>query len=433
MNKILICLIASSLFSFMSQPTWAEQNSYWTLNSSIQQAMKVAPEVKVADAEIGRQRGNLEQAGAWPNPSVSVLVDDTLGLEDNRGGYDATQFSISQSLPITRLSHQREQAEAELASVQAQQRYQHLLLELKVAKNFHILQLAKAKLKLANDRVLQANRFQAPGSEGRKTDPLVRYLTPLETMRLDIVLQSAKQTLKIAESKYKKNRASFKSLLAIPDGKRIRLTSLEPVLVPSEYKNMGNALSQSHPLLEINKQALASAQAGVAVAKSKRFDDPVITLFQGQDFLGGRRQDTNGIMLSIQIPLWNFNSGSIKQAQQTVRRTQARTEITRRDLLISFRNSYLQLGRFINQADHYRNKLLLPAKKVFKLTRKGFNAGQVNVLTLIDANSTYFDAQERYLEILQQGWQELAELRKSAGLSALVNNFGTRIKTGEGK
>jgi len=53
---------------------------------------------------------------------------------------------------------------------------------------------------------------------------------------------------------------------------------------------------------------------------------------------------------------------------------------------------------------------------MFSLTRKGFDAGELNILTLIDANNTYFDAQERYLELLQEGWLELAEVRKSSGL-----------------
>jgi len=71
MNKIKAFLFVSAGL-VVSPLTLAESASLWTLNSSIQHAMKVAPEMKVATAEIGKQQGKLEQADAWPNPSVSL-------------------------------------------------------------------------------------------------------------------------------------------------------------------------------------------------------------------------------------------------------------------------------------------------------------------------------------------------------------------------
>lgn len=421
-----------STFSLVSLTIWAEQKPHWTLGASIQRAMDVAPEMRVAEAEIGRQRGNLEQVGAWPNPSVSIQADNTLGLEDEEGGYDVTQFSISQSLPILRLSHQRGQAKAELASVQAQHRHQQLLLEYKVAQKFHKLQLAGAKLQLAKKRLQQASRYQNTGRKRTANDPLVRYLSPLERMRLNIVLQAAKQTLEVAEGEHNEIAAGFKALLGISIDNNLGLIPLKSVSEPERINILKNTLL-AHPALEADKQTIASLRAGVAVAKSQRFDDPIITLFQGQDYLGGRRQDTNGIMLSIQVPLWNLNNGRVTQAHYAVHQAQADMKLTQRELQTNLYKSYLHLGHLIKQAEHFRNKLLNPTQQMFTLTRKGFAAGELNILTLIDANNTYFDAQERHLELLQLGWQELAEVRKSAGLSVLVNNFKPKTNASEVK
>ena len=46
----------------------------------------------------------------------------------------------------------------------------------------------------------------------------------------------------------------------------------------------------------------------------------------------------------------------------------------------------------------------------------------MNVLSLIDASNTYFDARKRYLELLYESWVEMAELRLAAGLSLLNTN-----------
>jgi len=418
MNKKVIFLWMSFWLIF-SASVRAEASLFWTLDSSVQRAMEVAPEMKTADAEVGKKQGALQQAGAWPNPSLDIQMDDNLGIEDGSGGYDMTRMAISQALPLGRLADQHKQASAALASAEAQRRQQQLLLEHKVAGRFHALQLAEAELQLAEKRLQQASRYQRSGK-----DPLIRYLTPLERMRLDIVLQAAKQTVDVAEGEYNEAATSFKTLLAIPLENKLQLVPLGPVPKPANFEALLERL-QAHPALEANKQALASAQAGVDVAKSRRFADPTITLFQEKGYFANGEQDVTGVALNIQIPLWNMNNGSVVQARQEVYQAQSQSLTTQRELRTNLHKSYLHLGHLIEQARHYRDKLLQPAQQVFKLTHKGFAAGELNILSLIDANNTYFDAKDRYQELLQQGWLELAEVRKSAGLSLLHSNSAT--------
>lgn len=428
MYKILIPLLASAGL-VISPLTWAAPIPRWTLDASIQRALEVAPEMKTADAEIGKQQGKLAQADAWPNPNISLQVDDTLGLDDTSGGYDVTELAISQPLPFGRLGHQRRQAEAGVASAQAQHGYQQLLLEYGVAQRLHILQLAEAKLQLATKRLQQAGLYQNSGNKRGNRDHLIRYLTPLETMRLDIVLQAAKQTVEVAEGEYNEAAASFKALLGIID-EPLSLVPLAPVPAPQEFTALENSL-QVHPALEADKQFIEASRAGIAVARSQRFSDPTLTVFRGEEFINNRRQDTTGIMLNIEIPLWNQGKGRVTQARYAVHQAQADMSLRQRELQTNLHKSYLHLGHLIKQAEHYQSKLLVPARQMFSLTRKGFDAGEVNILTLIDANNTYFDAQERYMELLQEGWLELAEVRKSAGL--FLTNKRPVIQFGEVK
>ncbi|MBN4080297.1 TolC family protein [Beggiatoa alba] len=420
MNKILVLLLLSGGL-VISPPSLAQPTLSWTLDASIQRALKVSPEMKTADAKIGKQQGKLEQSSAWPNPSISIQVDDTLGLEDMAGGYAVTQLSISQPLAIGRLALQRQQAETGLASVQAQRRHQQLLLEYRVAQRFHILQLAQAKLQLAKKRLLQARRYQKSGHKRRSSDPLIRYLTPLETMRLDIVLQAAKQTQEVAEGEFSEAAASFKALLGIPIDDPLRIVPLTPTPTAQGYPILENSL-QNHPALEADKKTIASSRMGISVAQSQRVADPILTLFRGEGFYASRRQESMGIMLSVQVPLWDRNNGRITQARYAVYQAQAELDLKQRELQTNLHKSYQHLGHLIKQAEHYRSKLLKPVQRMFALTRKGFAAGELNILSLIDANNTYFDAQQRYLELLQEGWLELAEVRKSAGVFVTVGD-----------
>jgi outer membrane protein TolC len=70
-----------------------------------------------------------------------------------------------------------------------------------------------------------------------------------------------------------------------------------------------------HPALVANDQDIEAARAGVDVARASRFADPTIGVFRERDFLGGARRDYNGVMLSVQVPLWNLNAGGVARAQ----------------------------------------------------------------------------------------------------------------------
>ena len=114
MNKILVTLVVCAGVVTPSSLI-AEPATRWALNTSIQRVLKVAPEMKSAEAEVSKQKAKLKQIKAWPNPRLGIQVDNTLGLENSAGGYDVTQLSISQPLSFGRLRHQRRQAAAGLA------------------------------------------------------------------------------------------------------------------------------------------------------------------------------------------------------------------------------------------------------------------------------------------------------------------------------
>jgi outer membrane protein TolC len=88
-----------------------------------------------------------------------------------------------------------------------------------------------------------------------------------------------------------------------------------------------------------------------------------------------------------------------------------------RDLSSRLQQSHLHLSHLVAQGEHYRTRVFEPARRVFDLTRKAYAAGEVDILSLIDANNMYFDTHARYLELLQEAWLEAVEVRLAAGLS----------------
>lgn len=400
----------------------------WTLRNSVKEAIRVSPIIRAADAEIDSRKGALSKASAWPNPSIGVSGSEKLGLEDERGGADLTQFSVSQPLPLGRLSRQSKQAKAELEVSKHSRVYNQLILENAAARNFHALQLTKAELKLASDKLQFAHYYQK--NEGQK-DPLVRYLTPLESKRLDIIRETAHQEVENAEGEYSKTLAAFRTLLRLPKNSLLKTTELKPVDLPPELSKLTTIQNKSHAAIAASKYEKEAAEAAIAVAKGKVFEDPTVTFFREKDYLDGRRQSYNAVMLNVTIPIWNSHDGEVSVAKAEAQKAEYKLESQKQDFESKLSQTHLHLGHLIEQAKHYRTKILKPAREVLDLTRNGFTAGEVGLLSLIDASDTYFNARKRYLELLYESNIEAAELRLAAGISILSDNGLSSQKSGE--
>ena len=403
--------IALMLFA---NPVVYAADAEWTLSGSVERVLKVSPEVRAANANINIRRGELTQAGAFPNPYIELRADQKLGIDDGQGGTDLTQVAISQALPLGRLGHQKDMAAANLSAAEEARRQQRLLLEYRTALAYHHLQLVKARLNLAEERLSVAESYSGQGN--RQGDPVVRYLSKRERLRLNILRETARQAVATAEGEYTEALTRFRTNLLLPLDSNPSVTPLGPVPSPPELATL-QAKFNLHPELVATQHEIRAAQAGIAVARSQRLADPVVSIFRERDYLGGSRRDYTGVMLSVQVPLWNSNNGGVNRARAEASKAETQYQILQRDLASRLRLHDMHLGHLISQAADYNTHLVLPTERSLNLARKSFAAGQVDLLTLIDAYNTHFDAHFRYLELLQQGWMEAAELRRAAGLT----------------
>ena len=158
-------------------------------------------------------------------------------------------------------------------------------------------------------------------------------------------------------------------------------------------------------------------RAAALLAESQRFADPALNLFYERDFINNERSDVIGFGVSFQLPLWNQNRGPVAKARAEALRAQAQFEMRQRDTLTLLRQGYTDLARLLEQAQRTYANLLEPARQVFELTGRGFATGESNILALVDANNTYFDARARHIELLKETQEAAAELRFAAGIS----------------
>ena len=387
-----------------------------TLEGALRRALSVSPELGEARLEVSVREGALDQAGAWPNPSVDLQADEKLGLEDGRRGTGLTQVAVKQPVPLIRLTAQRAQARAQLAEAQETLRYEQLQREAETARALHALQFGQARVMLAQQREAFVAGLD-PGSAPRK-DRIVRYLTPLERSRLAILREEAAQDAASAQGILVETLAPFRALLALPPDAVPGVVALAPVAPPAALPELLGQLDR-HPAIAASDRNIDAASATIDLERARRFADPTIGVFRERDFLNGARRDFSGVTLGVEIPLWNRQSGAISRARAESAQAEQRRVALRRDLEAQLRQSHVRLGQLIEQASRQRERLVAPARQALELARRGFVTGEQNVLTLVDAYDTYFDAEVRYSELLAQGWTEVAELRLAAGTTLL--------------
>ncbi|MCW8851892.1 MAG: TolC family protein [Gammaproteobacteria bacterium] len=391
-------------------PSVAQQ---WTLESSVQQAMMTSPELKKSSAELGARQQDINMSSLWPDPEIAFRVDNKMGQDDGAGGYDLTDIVIRQSIPVSRLKYQESAAEASLQAARFSHQYHSLQVQNRVSKVFHQLQLASAVLALAEKQQQLADEMYGQEKKG-SAGIVVRYLSPLEEMRLSIIREEARQSAISAEGKYKEALSEFVKLLGIEMDSVISVSELLPISVIPD-KNRLASLQDNHAQLSSQQQQVLAANHEIDVARTTQMIDPTIGLSWSKDTLSTGREDIYAIMFNIQIPISDRKDTAASKATYKASQQKIELQLLRRELKINLNRSYTHLHHVIEQAAEYKDKVLKPAKKMLELTNRGFTSGELNILSLVDANNTYFEARLAYLELIYQARVELAEVKLYAG------------------
>ena len=407
--RILCAPLAASML-LVTTPSIAQQ---WTLESSVRQAISAAPELQKSAAEMAARRQDIKLSSLWPDPSIEFRVDNKLGKDDGSGGYDLTDITISQPIPLSRIKHQESVAQARLKATAYSHAHQALLLQNRVSRVFHQLQLASAELALAEKRLQLADQLSRPTRKNAQ-GVVVRYLTPLEKMRLGIIREQAHQAASSAEGKYAEALNEFARLLVIEPDTASGVAELRPMDILPTLEQL-YSLQQQHAQLSGQQQQLLAANHEIDLARSSQMEDPTVSLSRSRDSFSSGREDVFGLMFNIQIPIHDRKDIATSKARYQASQQRIELQRLKRDLQINLKRSFTHLHHLVEQSRNYEQKVLKPAQKMLDLTQRGFSSGELSLLSLVDANNTYFEARLHHLELLYQAWIERADLNLYAG------------------
>ena len=192
--------------------------------------------------------------------------------------------------------------------------------------------------------------------------------------------------------------------------------------VKIDKKKLIDVMISNNPKLLAQDFDIASAKAGVELAKKKFYPDLSLGLdwIQTDEALNPGVKDSGQdpiiAMLTINLPIWtdSYKAAEI-QARTLTRVLSAKKEQSQNDLLAQFEKYLYEFEDSERKIELYEDTLIPRAKEMLDASETAYQSGTVDFLSLIDAQRTLLEFQLSYEREYTKNLQKLAALEMLIG------------------
>jgi len=369
-------------------------------------ALENNPTMRAAQARIDAARGRARQAGAWPNPTVGVSIEEQPFRETDPHG--STGIFAEQTILLggkLRLGRavfdrtvDRNQSELELqrqrvVSTVRRVFFQSITVDRRIAVQERLAALASEAVSIT------AQLFNVGAAD--RPDFLE---SEIEARRVQLDLNAAKN----------RSVALRQHLAAVVGSADVAGRSLsgspEEALPEIVRTTALRTLLDDSPQIRAARAEVARTQALTALARRETFPDLFlrggVANHRERSEADGRAIGWEGaIEAGVSIPLFNRNAGGVAAARADELRAQA--ELQRLEWMLQARlaaefASYLTA---LNDAEAYRAEILPRAEEAYRLYLTSYRQMAAAYPQVLIAQRNLFELSTRYLQSLEDGWQ----------------------------
>ncbi|WP_146574661.1 TolC family protein [Botrimarina hoheduenensis] len=370
-------------------PDGGVAESGYTLDVLLRLAGRNNPTLRQAQLHISAELGKAQQAGLYPNPIFSYEAEqigvDVEGNKDSpgefQGGVLEQRFVTAGKLRLSREKYLRRAHVSEhLATVQQFRVCNDVRLHFyRALAAGETLAIRRELLKSSEDAAVTAQEAYNMGQSRRP-----------EVRRANITLQRARLSVMRAENA---QRESFRRLTALVG---VALTegavegSLAPEREPTSFDSeLGRLLAES-PEVAAARAKLAVDRATVERERVEWVPDLVARGGAGYNFEAGETVAVAG--LSLELPIYDRNQGTIRQARADYARQQQ--ELRRIELGLRNRLA-MTYERYLSSLQHvyeYERVILPESKAAYAELLESYKRDRVDWPDVLMAQHDYFDA-----------------------------------------
>jgi cobalt-zinc-cadmium efflux system outer membrane protein len=168
---------------------------------------------------------------------------------------------------------------------------------------------------------------------------------------------------------------------------------------------------QNHPLLKEKEARVAQAESQWSYVRWQRFPDFTLSGFS-QNELDGRNK---GIGISLNIPLWNFRTKEIREAEYLKRMEEEELRALRMEIATEVKANLNRMQLSEQSLNIFHMGLLIQAEESLKIAEVSYTQGEISLIDYLDSQRTYFRILNDYQDSLYRWNADKASLEKAIG------------------
>ncbi len=374
-----------------------DQNTDLTLIQALQLTLRHNPALAAMAAEIEAKSGLTLQAGLLPNPQFSASASNFANSKFQGYDGDSITLGISQLIELGGKRAARSKA-AQLDQELAIRSYDNQRIKLlsQVAAAFIQLISAQENLKLKQE-LLQLSQHVAHIAD---VQVRVGNVSPLQATKARISLSSAQIAVRQAERELNNQRQRLATYWADPVAAfRMAQGKLDKIQALPELSALLQRLDENpdikRGLTEINKR-----RAAIELEESKAIPDITVNI-SGNNFIQENDYNLNA-GFSMDLPVFDRNQGNIRFAAHRLRQAQSNYASVENRIRTELNNTYQALKTAWREIKTLKQDVIPNAEKAFQAAQTGYEVGEFNFLTVLDAQRTLFSVKTQYLQVLTE-------------------------------
>jgi outer membrane protein TolC len=416
----------TALAQAVSEP--ADSSVVLELEKAVAIALDNSPELAALHAHVEAMRTVPSQAGALPDPMLSLnamnLPVDSFDLDQEP--MTQMQLAISQRFPFPgkrRLKREVMEHRVEATDSMLAERRTAIVGEVRAMwwrlMNFdRALQIVEQNKDLMRNFVDIALTKYKVGN-GLQQDVLLAQLELSRLLDRELRLQGMRRGA----------QAELNALMDRPANWAVTLPAVPPNTVLPELPPESQLLQQAgngRALIDVQQDLVEAARKNLDLAEKDRYPDFKLGVGygfrQGFDALRGTdRPDFLTVMLSINVPIYSGSkqSKAVEQRSHEVSRQKFILNDTLRKVEATVSKSLADYYAARDQVVLFETAIIPQAQQTVSSMLAAYQVNEVDFLNVINIQITLYNAQINYWESLSRAKQALARLASAIGTEAL--------------
>ncbi|MBI5836789.1 MAG: TolC family protein [Candidatus Eisenbacteria bacterium] len=363
------------------------------------------PRLAASLCGVDAARGVAADAGSIPNPSLDAALTRPEGAPDPAA---PREWSLELTIPLEWLAKRGSRVSAAEALVEASTEDAHATrLEVLLQLRELFVNLAHDQARVASLQALESQTSELARSVSRRVE--LGEARPTDATRVEIELEKIASDLDAARWARRAHQGQLRLWLGggWPGELRVQADLASVPGVPDLDSALAAARS-THPSRLAARARVRSLESGLSVEKRARIPGVSLRAFR----LAEPDRRAYGAGVTLDVPLWNWNSGRIAQARALLDAGRRDLEWQGREIESAVIEAHGSSVATAGTAVRYRDRILPRTESTALIMERAYALGETNLLELIDARRALVGTRLEYLSALAEA--QLASSRLNA-------------------